>query len=77
MTKVNKKGTRTTPYFFGFGLNTEKYFVSLGIQSECGKISRRSGVYIVNIKHFLHFVLVFLLLTLTCNCRLVNMLRDH
>ena len=26
------------PYFLAFGLNTERYFVSLRIQSECGKI---------------------------------------
>ena len=29
------------PYFPGFGLNTERYSVSLRIQSECGKILTR------------------------------------
>ena len=29
------------PYFPAFGLNTEKYSVSLHIQSECGKVLRR------------------------------------
>ena len=33
------------PYFPAFGLNTEKYSVSLRIQSECGKIrTRKSSV---------------------------------
>ena len=30
------------PYFPAFGLNTEKYEVSLRIQSECGKIWTRT-----------------------------------
>ena len=29
------------PYFSAFGLNRERYFVSLRIQSECGKILTR------------------------------------
>ena len=29
------------PYFAAFGLNTERYFVSLRIQSECGKMRTR------------------------------------
>ena len=29
------------PYFLAFGLNTERYSVSLHIQSECGKIRTR------------------------------------
>ena len=29
------------PYFPAFGLNTERYFLSLRIQSECGKIRTR------------------------------------
>ena len=29
------------PYFPAFGLNTERYGVSLRIQSECGKIQTR------------------------------------
>ena len=35
---VSKYGVFPGPYFPAFGLNTEKYFVSLRIQSECGKI---------------------------------------
>ena len=31
------------PYFPAFGLNTERYFVSLRIQSECGKIRTRNN----------------------------------
>ena len=36
--KVSKYGVISDPYFSAFGLNTEKYGVSLSIQSECGKI---------------------------------------
>ena len=31
------------PYFPAFGLNTEKYEVSLRIQSKCGKIQTRNN----------------------------------
>ena len=31
------------PYFPAFGLNTKRYFVSLGIQSKCGKIRTRNN----------------------------------
>ena len=41
------------PYFFTFGQNTERYSVSLRIQSECGKIrSRKNSVF----EHFLRSV---------------------
>ena len=33
-------------------------------------VLRRSGVIIVNFEHILHLVLMFLLLTLNCNCQL-------
>ena len=34
------------PYFPAFGLNTERYFVSLRIQFECGKIRiRKNSVF--------------------------------
>ena len=34
------------PYFPAFGLNTERYFVSLRIQFECGKIlTRKNSVF--------------------------------
>ena len=34
------------PYFPAFGLNTERCFVSLPIQSECGKIRTRKTPYL-------------------------------
>ena len=40
--KVSKYGVISGPYFPAFGLNTERYFVSLRIQSECGKIRTRN-----------------------------------
>ena len=41
------------PYFPAFGLNTKRYFVSLRIQSECGKIrTRKNSVF----RHFSHSV---------------------
>ena len=39
--KVSKYGVFSGPYFPAFGLNTERYEVSLRIQSECGKIRTR------------------------------------
>ena len=39
------------PYFSAFGLNTERYRVSLRIQSECEKIWNRKTP---NTKNFLH-----------------------
>ena len=41
--KVSKYGVFSGPYFPAFGLNTERYFVSLLIQSECGKIRTRNN----------------------------------
>ena len=40
---VSKYGVLSGPYFPAFGLNTERYFVSLRIQSECGKIRTRKN----------------------------------
>ena len=37
-----KYGVISGPYFPALGLNTEIYFVSLHIQSECGKIRTRN-----------------------------------
>ena len=34
---MSKYGVFSGPYFLAFRLNTERYFVSLRIQSECGK----------------------------------------
>ena len=41
--KVSKYGVFSDPYFLAFGLNTESYFVSLSIQSKCGKIQTRKN----------------------------------
>ena len=41
-----KYGVFSGPYFPAFGLNTERYEVSLRIQSECGKIrSRKNSIF--------------------------------
>ena len=40
--KVPVFGVFSGPYFSAFGLNTEKHSVPLRIQSECGKISRKT-----------------------------------
>ena len=38
---VKSKSSYSGPYFPAFGLNTERYTISLRIQSECGKILTR------------------------------------
>ena len=44
--KVPKYGVFSGPYFLAFGLNTERYSISLRIQSECGKIrTRKNSVF--------------------------------
>ena len=44
--KVSKYGVFSGPYFPAFGLNTERYSVSLRIQSEYGKMrTRKSSVF--------------------------------
>ena len=44
--KVSKYGVFSGPYFLAFGLNTERYGVSLRIQSECDKIrTRKNSVF--------------------------------
>ena len=44
--KVSKYGDFSGPYFPALGLNTERYFVSLHIQSECGKVrTRKNSVF--------------------------------
>ena len=40
------------PYFPAFELNTEKYYVSLRIQSKCGKMWTRKTSQAVPVKHF-------------------------
>ena len=49
--KVPKYGVFSGPYFPVFGLNTERYFVSLRIQSECGKIRTRKNSVFGHISH--------------------------
>ena len=41
---MSKYGVFSGPYFPAFGLNTERYFVSLRIQSECRKIRTRKYI---------------------------------
>ena len=41
--KVSKYGVFSDPYFRAFGLNTQRYEVSLRIQFECGKIRTRKN----------------------------------
>ena len=44
--EVPKYGAFSGPYFPAFGLNTERYSVSLRIPSKCGKIrTRRNSVF--------------------------------
>ena len=50
------------PYFAAFGLNTERYEVSLHIQSECGKIRTRKNSV------FGQFHTVFVALTYLLQC---------
>ena len=47
--KVSKYGFFSGPYFATFALNTERYSVSLRIQSKCGKI-RTSTFHAVRVK---------------------------
>ena len=43
---VSKHGVFSDPYFPAFGLNTERYFVSLHTQSKCGKIlTKKNSVF--------------------------------
>ena len=59
--KVSKYGVIPGPYFPTFGLKTERYFVSLCIQSECGKIrTRNNSVF----GHFLR--------SMDCQCCIQN-----
>ena len=49
--KVSKYGLISCPYFPVFGLNTERYEVSLRIQSECGKIRTRNNSVFGHLKY--------------------------
>ena len=46
-----KYGFFCGPYFPAFGLNRERYFVFLGIQSKCGKIRTRKNSIFGHISH--------------------------
>ena len=54
--KASKCGVFSGPYFLAFGLNTEKYEVSLRIQSEYGKIRTRKNSVFGHISHSEHFL---------------------
>ena len=51
MWKVSKYEVFSGPYFPAFGLNTERYLLSLRIQSECGKMRTRKNSVFGNISH--------------------------
>ena len=56
--KVSKYRAFSGPYFLAFGLYTERYGVSLPIQSECGQIrTRKNSVF----GHFSHsdWIIIF------------------
>ena len=62
--KVSKYGVISGPYFPVLGLNTEKYFVSLCIQSECGKIRTRNNSVFEHFSRSVYDTLLFLKLFL-------------
>ena len=53
--KVSKYGVISGPHLLAFGVNTERYFVSLRIQPESGKIRTRNNS---GFGHFPHNLLV-------------------
>ena len=55
---MSKYGVFAGPYFPAFGLNTERYAVSLRIQSKCGKILRISP-YSVRLRENTKYLSVF------------------
>ena len=60
---MSKYGVFSGPYFPVLGLNTERYEVSLRIQSECGKIqTRKNSVF----EHFSRSVNSILYKTNVC-----------
>ena len=65
--KVSKYGVFSGLYFSAFGLNTERYFLFLRIQSEYGKIrTRKYSVF----GHFSHNVILgkFQIMSMTLFC---------
>ena len=55
--KVSKYGVFFGRHFPAFGLNTERYFVSLCIHSECGKIWTRKNSVFGHISHSVSFTI--------------------
>ena len=55
--KVSKYGVFFGPYFPAFGLNTERYGVSVPIQSECGKIPTRENSVFGHFPKWLLFII--------------------
>ena len=53
---MSKYGVFSGPYFPAFGLNTERYSVSLRIKSECGKTREKSEPDNSEYGHFLRNV---------------------
>ena len=64
--KVSKYGVFSGPHFPAFGLNTERYEVSLRIQSECGKIRTRKYSVFGHISHSVICTLLFILRDFCC-----------
>ena len=57
--KVSKYGVISGPYFPAFGLNTEKYLVSLRIQSELGKYGPEITPYLDTFHAVLNNICIF------------------
>ena len=57
--KVSKYGVISGPFFPAFGLNTERYFVSLRIQSECEKMrTRNNSVFGLHAVYSIGFLMI-------------------
>ena len=63
----------SAPHFPAFGLNTERYSVSLRIQSECGKMRTRitpntDTFYAVQLTKYIQFFKLLLVSTSSISC---------
>ena len=62
---VSKYGVFSGPCFPTFGLNTERYFVSIRVQSKCGKVQTTKnsvfGHFSRNVKSLFHFKIKYIL----------------
>ena len=74
--KVSKYGVFSDPYIQAFGLNTEKYFVSLRSQSKCRKIRTRKNSLFGHISHSGNLCLDFLSIILKSKMKLSFKLHD-